>query len=49
MPDGGGPFENIVVRAIVTGSDRSNAARPFDVGDTDQGARSARGASSDMG
>jgi hypothetical protein len=36
MPDGGGPFENVFVRAIVTGGDRIRRFEVFDVADADR-------------
>jgi len=36
MPEGGGPFENIVVRTIATAGDRLQRCELFDVGDVDR-------------
>jgi len=35
MPHGGGPFENVVVRTIVTAGDRLQRCELFDLRDTD--------------
>jgi len=36
VPDGGGPFENVFVRVMVTDGDRIRHYEVFDVGDADQ-------------
>ena len=35
MPDGGGPFENLFVRVMVTDGDRIRRYEIFDVGDAE--------------